>query len=48
MLNAGAGNEIASGKFDGPESSAALSANAFGFFLETPPTCRRFPDAPPT
>ena len=36
MLNAGAGNEIASGKFDSPESSAALSANAFGFFLERP------------
>lgn len=28
------GNEIASGKFDNPESSAALVANAFGFFLE--------------
>ena len=27
------GNEIASGKFDGPESSAALVANAFGWFL---------------
>lgn len=36
MLNAGAGNEIASGKFDSAESSAALSANAFGFFLERP------------
>ncbi len=27
------GNEIASGKFDSPESSAALAANAFGWFL---------------
>ena len=36
MLNAGAGNEIARGKFDSPESSAALSANVFGFFLERP------------
>lgn len=30
------GNEIGSGKFDSPESSAALAANAFGFFLEAP------------
>ena len=29
-----AGNEIATGKFDSPESSAALAANAFGFFLQ--------------
>ena len=35
-LNAAAGNEIASGKFDSAESSAALSANTFGFFLERP------------
>ena len=35
-LDAAAGNEIASGKFDSPESSAALSANTFGFFLERP------------
>lgn len=34
IFNAAAGNEIASGKFDSPESSAALAANAFGFFLE--------------
>jgi len=33
ILNAAPGNEIASGKFDSPESSAALAANAFGFFL---------------
>lgn len=30
------GNEIESGKFANPESSAALAANAFGFFLERP------------
>ena len=34
MFAAAPGNEIASGKFDNPESSAALAANAFGFFLE--------------
>ena len=33
MLNRAAGNEIASGNFDSPESSACLAANAFGFFL---------------
>ena len=33
---AAAGNEIASGKFDSPESSAALAANTFGFFLNRP------------
>ncbi|MDE0167624.1 MAG: hypothetical protein OXH92_05625 [Bryobacterales bacterium] len=32
-FNASAANEIATGKFDRPESSAALAANAFGFFL---------------
>lgn len=30
------GNEIGSGKFASPESSAALCANAFGLFLEKP------------
>ena len=33
IFNAAAGNEIATGKFDSPKSSAALAANAFGFFL---------------
>ena len=33
ILNAAPGNEIESGKFDHPESSAALAVNAFGFFL---------------
>lgn len=36
ILDAAAGNEIATGKFDSPESSAALAANAFGFFLDRP------------
>ncbi|WP_114395140.1 hypothetical protein [Oleisolibacter albus] len=30
------GNEIATGKFLSPESSAALAANAFGWFLQRP------------
>ena len=34
IFDAAAGNEIATGKFDSPESSAALAANAFGFFLQ--------------
>ncbi|MDE2822745.1 MAG: hypothetical protein OXK79_04495 [Chloroflexota bacterium] len=33
IYNAAPGKEIASGKFDSPESSAALAANTFGFFL---------------
>lgn len=33
ILNAAPGNEIGSGKFDSPESSAALTVNTFGFFL---------------
>lgn len=36
IYNAAPGNEIASGKFDNPKSSAALAANAFGFFLKRP------------
>ena len=36
IFNAAPGNEIESGKFDSPESSAALAANAFGFFLLRP------------
>lgn len=34
IFHAAPGNEIVSGKFDSPESSAALAANAFGFFLK--------------
>lgn len=41
IFNSAPGNEIATGKFDSPESSAALAANTFGFFLnrlgELPP-----------
>jgi len=40
------GNEIASGKFDSPESSAALAANAFGWFLERPDQLPPLPDVP--
>ena len=41
------GDEIEAGKFDHPESSARLVANAFGFFLDRPedlpplPGCER-------
>ena len=41
IYNAAPGNEFASGKFDSPESSAALAANTFGFFLN------RVGDLPP-
>ena len=34
IFNTAAGNEIVTGKFDSPESSAALAANTFGFFLQ--------------
>ena len=34
IFDAAPGNEIATGKFDSPESSAALAANTFGFFLD--------------
>ena len=36
IFNAAPGNEIATGKFDSPRSSARLAANAFGFFLCRP------------
>ena len=36
LLNKARGNEIATGKFDSPRSSAALAANTFGYFLERP------------
>lgn len=38
-----AGNEIASGKFASPQSSAALAANGFGWFLERPSDLPMFP-----
>lgn len=37
------GGELASGKFESPESSAALVANAFGWFLQQP---RKLPPLP--
>jgi hypothetical protein len=37
------GNEIESGKFSSPESSAALVANAFGLFLSDPASLPAFP-----
>lgn len=43
IFNSAAGNEIGSGKFDNPESSAALAANSFGFFLEEPYRLPRLP-----
>ena len=42
--NASRGNEIKSGKFDNPKSSAALVANAFGFFLNKPKLIPPLPD----
>ena len=41
ILNAAPGNELKTGKFDSPKSSAALAVNAFGFFLN------RAQDLPP-
>ncbi len=41
LINAAPGNEIQRGKFDNPASSAALAANALGFFLQ------RAPELPP-
>ena len=40
------GNEIASGKFASPESSAALVANAFGWFLNRPADLPPLPGVP--
>lgn len=37
------GNEIASGKLDSPESSAALAVNGFGWFLQRPADLPPFP-----
>ena len=43
ILEKAGGNEIASGKFASPESSAALAANGFGWFLERPAVLPPFP-----
>lgn len=37
------GNEIKSGKFDSAESSSALVANAFGYFIDRPEALPSFP-----
>ena len=42
-LERAGGNEIASGKFASPESSAALAVNGFGWFLERPDALPPFP-----
>lgn len=40
------GSELASGKFDSPESSAALAVNAFGWFLDRPRSLPPLPGVP--
>jgi hypothetical protein len=40
------GNEVASGKFNSPESSAALAVNAFGWFLDRPRSLQPLPGVP--
>ena len=44
IYRAAPGDEIGSGKFSNPESSAALVANAFGFFLNCPTALPALPD----
>jgi hypothetical protein len=43
IFAAAAGNEIESGKFASPQSSAALAANGFGWFLDRPQDLPMFP-----
>lgn len=43
LFGRAAGNEIESGKFASPQSSAALAANGFGWFLERPEDFPMFP-----
>lgn len=45
-LSRAPGGELASGKFDSAESSAALAANAFGWFLDRPRSMPPLPDVP--
>lgn len=40
------GGELASGKFDSPESSAALAVNAFGWFIARPASLPPLPGVP--
>ena len=46
ILDAAPGDEIGRGKFDNPGSSAALAANAFGFFLHRARDMPPLPDCP--
>lgn len=46
MLSRAAGNELESGKFSSPESSAALAVNTFGWFIDRPELLPSFPSAP--
>ena len=46
ILDAAPGDEIGRGKFDRPESSAALAANTFGFFLHRAPELPLLPGCP--
>ena len=43
-LDRAGGNELASGKFASPESSAALAVNGFGWFIERPALLPPFPN----
>ena len=45
-LHRAPGREMAAGKFDSPESSAALAANAFGWFLNRPDHLPPLPGVP--
>lgn len=45
-LSRAPGSELASGKFASPESSAALAANAFGWFLDRPRLMLPLPGVP--
>ncbi len=45
-LSRAPGSELASGKFDSPESSAALAVNAFGWFLDRPALLPALPNVP--
>lgn len=45
-LDKAGGNELKSGKFESPESSAALAANTFGWFIRRPAELPPFPSLP--
>jgi hypothetical protein len=45
-LHRAPGREMATGKFDSPDSSAALAANAFGWFLNRPDHLPPLPGVP--